>query len=176
MTGARASSPFPSSVSRWNCLEIRSDQLAVKHTKLTSACDLPDGDRDATTAKRPDGGVRSWGMGKRSPRGAISAAGYERMRFDQRENDGSARALAKIRPRPSSGCSRGLVEPQTRSHLRAGDTNEAIQMLDLLLEFFADGAHWTRGHYHDGDGWRCLIGALGYLRRKHHVSSAPRAG
>jgi hypothetical protein len=54
MTGGRASSPFPSSVSRWNCLEIRSDQLAVKHTKLTSACDLPDGDRDATAPKRPE--------------------------------------------------------------------------------------------------------------------------
>jgi len=52
----------------------------------------------------------------------------------------------------------------------AGDTNEAIQMFDLLLEFLADGAHWTRGHYHDVDGRSCLIGAL-VLRRKHHASS-----
>ena len=42
----------------------------------------------------------------------------------------------------------------------AGDTNEAIQMFDLLLEFLADGAHWTRGHYHNGDGRCCLIGAF----------------
>jgi hypothetical protein len=34
--------------------------------------------------------------------------------------------------------------------MRAGDKNEAVQMLDLLLEFFADGARWTRGRYHDG--------------------------
>jgi hypothetical protein len=53
----------------------------------------------------------------------------------------------------------------------AGNTNEAVQMLDLLLEFFADGAHWTRDRYHDGHGRRCLIGALNYLRRKHHVPS-----
>ena len=54
--------------------------------------------------------------------------------------------------------------------MRADDTNELIQMLDLLLEFLADGAHWTRGHYHDVDGRCCLIGAL-VLRRKHHASS-----
>ena len=29
--------------------------------------------------------------------------------------------------------------------MRAGDTKEPIQMLDLLLEFFTYGAHWTRG-------------------------------
>jgi hypothetical protein len=46
--------------------------------------------------------------------------------------------------------------------MRAGDTNEAIQMLDLLLEFLADGALPNRRPR--------------YLRRKHHVSRAPRAG
>jgi hypothetical protein len=55
--------------------------------------------------------------------------------------------------------------------LREGDTNDAVQMLDLLLEFFVDGARWTRGCYHDGNGRRCLIGALDYLPRKHHVPS-----
>jgi hypothetical protein len=55
--------------------------------------------------------------------------------------------------------------------MRAGDKNEAVQMLDLLLEFFADGARWTRGRYHDGLGRHCLIGALDYLRRKYHVPS-----
>jgi hypothetical protein len=55
----------------------------------------------------------------------------------------------------------------------SGDTNEAVQMLDILLEFFSNGAHWTRGRYHDGQGRYCLIGALHYLRRKHHVPSGP---
>ncbi len=40
-----------------------------------------------------------------------------------------------------------------------------------MLEFFADGARWTRGRYHDGLGRHCLIGALNYLHRKHHVLS-----
>lgn len=53
--------------------------------------------------------------------------------------------------------------------------NEAVQMLDLLLDFFADGAHWTRGRFDDGQGGRCLIGALGYLQRKHHVASSGAA-
>jgi len=51
------------------------------------------------------------------------------------------------------------------------DTGKAVEVLDLLLEFFGEtGAHWTRGRYHDGHGRRCLIGALDYLRRKHRVS------
>ena len=36
----------------------------------------------------------------------------------------------------------------------------AVQMLDLLLEFFVDDAYWMVGHYHDGDRRRCLVGAL----------------
>ncbi len=52
------------------------------------------------------------------------------------------------------------------------DTGKAVQVLDLLLEFFGEsGAHWTRGRYHDGHGRRCIIGALDYLRRKHRVPS-----
>jgi hypothetical protein len=59
--------------------------------------------------------------------------------------------------------------------MRAHNPNEAVQMLDLLLDFFADGAHWTRGRLDDGHGGRCLIGALGYLQRKHHVASSGAA-
>jgi hypothetical protein len=67
---------------------------------------------------------------------------------------------------------REIVEPQNQERrMRADDLNEAVQMLDLLLEFFADGVHWTRGAYNDGHGRRCLIGALDYLCREHHASS-----
>jgi len=45
----------------------------------------------------------------------------------------------------------------------------AVQMLDLLQEFFADDACWMRGHYHDGGDRRCLIGALDHLQRNHHI-------
>ena len=36
----------------------------------------------------------------------------------------------------------------------------AEQLLDLMLEFFADDGHWTRGRYDDGNGGHCLVGAL----------------
>jgi hypothetical protein len=54
--------------------------------------------------------------------------------------------------------------------MRAIETTEAVQMLDLLLEYFADGRHWTRGRFY-GNGRHCLVGALNYLRREHRVAS-----
>jgi hypothetical protein len=50
---------------------------------------------------------------------------------------------------------------------------KAVQLLDLMLEFFSDDAHWTRGHYDDGHGGHCLVGALLYLSRKHRLPAAP---
>jgi hypothetical protein len=46
---------------------------------------------------------------------------------------------------------------------------KAAQLLDLMLEFFADGGHWTRGRYDDGNGGHCLVGALLHLSRKHRL-------
>jgi hypothetical protein len=46
---------------------------------------------------------------------------------------------------------------------------KAVQLLDLMLEFFADGGHWTRGRYDDGSGGHCLVGALLHLSRKHRL-------
>jgi len=54
--------------------------------------------------------------------------------------------------------------------MRAIDTTEAVQMLDLLSEYFADGRHWTRGRFYS-HGRHCLVGALNYLRREHRVAS-----
>jgi hypothetical protein len=50
---------------------------------------------------------------------------------------------------------------------------KAVQWLDLMLEFFADGGHWTRGSYDDGNGGHCLVGALLHLSRKHRLPTAP---
>jgi hypothetical protein len=50
---------------------------------------------------------------------------------------------------------------------------KAVQLLDLMLEFFADDVHWTRGSYDDGKGGHCLVGALLHLGRKHHLPTAP---
>jgi hypothetical protein len=37
---------------------------------------------------------------------------------------------------------------------------KAVDMLDLLIEFFDDGEHWIKGKLDDGAGNRCLVGAL----------------
>jgi hypothetical protein len=50
---------------------------------------------------------------------------------------------------------------------------KAVQLLDLMLEFFADDGHWTRGSYDDGNGGHCLVGALLHLSRKHRLPMAP---
>jgi hypothetical protein len=53
------------------------------------------------------------------------------------------------------------------------DTAKAVQLLDLMLKFFADDGHWTRGSYDDGKGGHCLVGALLRLGRKHGLPTAP---
>ena len=50
---------------------------------------------------------------------------------------------------------------------------QAVQLLDLMLEHFADDGYWTRGRYDDGNGGRCLVGALLHLSRKHRLPRAP---
>jgi hypothetical protein len=50
---------------------------------------------------------------------------------------------------------------------------KAVQLLDLMLDFFADDGHWARGCYHDGNGGHCLVGALLHLSRKHRLATAP---
>ena len=47
---------------------------------------------------------------------------------------------------------------------------QGVQLLDLMLEYFADDGHWTRGRYDDGNGGHCLVGALLHLSRKHRLS------
>jgi hypothetical protein len=53
------------------------------------------------------------------------------------------------------------------------EMGKAVQLLDLMLEFFTDDAHWTRGRYDDGHGGHCLVGALLHLSREHRLPSAP---
>ena len=53
------------------------------------------------------------------------------------------------------------------------DTAKAVQLLDLMLEFFADDGYWTRGSYDDGKGGHRLVGALLHLGRKHRLPTTP---
>src|SRR5499425_3657553 len=50
---------------------------------------------------------------------------------------------------------------------------QAVQLLDLMLEYFADDGHWTRGGYDDGKGGHCLVGAILHLSREHRLPRAP---
>ena len=54
-----------------------------------------------------------------------------------------------------------------------GEIAKAVQLLDLMLEFFADDGHWTRGRYDDGNGGHCVVGAVLHLSRKHCLPKAP---
>ena len=50
---------------------------------------------------------------------------------------------------------------------------KAVDMLDLLIEFFDDGEHWIKGKLDDGAGNRCLVGALRDIRDGHNLHGAP---
>jgi hypothetical protein len=58
----------------------------------------------------------------------------------------------------------GAIKPMGEAEI-----TKAVQLLDLMLEFFADDGHWTRGRYDDGNGGHCLVGALLYLSRKYRL-------
>jgi hypothetical protein len=53
------------------------------------------------------------------------------------------------------------------------EISKAVQLLDLMLEFFAEDRHWTRGSYDDGHGGHCLVGALLHLTREHRLPAKP---
>jgi nicotinamidase-related amidase len=75
-----------------------------------------------------------------------------------------AAAHDMVRLLPASGALKPMPEAQIV---------QAVQLLDLMLEHFADDGHWTRGRYDDGNGGHCLVGALLHLSRKHRLSRAP---
>jgi len=69
-----------------------------------------------------------------------------------------------LRSLPGSGAIKPMPEAEVA---------KAIQLLDLMLEYFADDGHWTRGCYNDGRGGHCLVGAILHLSRKHRLPKAP---
>jgi hypothetical protein len=60
--------------------------------------------------------------------------------------------------------------------MREAEISTAVQLLDLMLEYFGDDGAWTRGCYDDGNGGRCLVGALLHLGRKHRLPTSPAIG
>src|SRR3954465_5142128 len=69
----------------------------------------------------------------------------------------------------------GCVRRQHRSAqpMPEAEIAQAVQLLNLMLEHFAEDGHWTRGRYDDGNGGHCLVGALLHLSRKHRLPAAP---
>jgi hypothetical protein len=57
--------------------------------------------------------------------------------------------------------------------MRDAEIAKTVQLLDLMIEHFADDGRWTRGRYDDGKGGLCLVGALLHLSREHHLPRAP---
>ena len=55
----------------------------------------------------------------------------------------------------------------------ADTTGKVLQLLDLVLEFFADEDHWIRDRYGDGRGRRCLVGAVRDFGFVHALPQAP---
>ena len=54
----------------------------------------------------------------------------------------------------------------------AHSDEKAVDLLDLLIEFFDDGERWIKGKIDDGAGNRCLFGALRYIRDGHNLHGA----
>src|SRR5580693_8071318 len=113
-------------------------------------------------------GVIRWVPGVRQP--------TSRQRQEQRFGFGRAGGFAvsaamrmtaagdRLLPSPRSGAVKPMPEAQIM---------QAVQLLDLMLEHFADDGHWTRGRYDDGNGGHCLVGALLHLSREHRLPRAP---
>lgn len=55
----------------------------------------------------------------------------------------------------------------------AADAAKAVQMIDLLCQFFDDGRRWIRDEFHDHDGNRCLVGAMRHIRAVRHFYGDP---
>jgi hypothetical protein len=84
---------------------------------------------------------------------------------------GEARCFAALRiaaARDTFVARTGRVQPMPEAQIA-----EAVQLLDLMLEHFADDGRWTQGRYDDGNGGHCLVGALLHLSRKHRLPRAP---
>jgi hypothetical protein len=55
----------------------------------------------------------------------------------------------------------GALEPMPEAKIA-----QTVQLLDLMLDHFADDGHWTRGRYDDGNDGHCLVRALLHLSRQ----------
>jgi hypothetical protein len=50
------------------------------------------------------------------------------------------------------------------------DPTEAVEILDMLLQFYGEGERWVKGRLSDRRGNRCLIGALDFVSGHHGMN------
>src|SRR5262252_2329541 len=55
----------------------------------------------------------------------------------------------------------------------ADTSSKTLQVLDHILELFADDDHSARGRYHDPHGRHCLVGAVLHFSAKHALPRGP---
>jgi hypothetical protein len=79
----------------------------------------------------------------------------------------SGRTIVPARDTVRSLTGSGTLKPTPKAQIA-----QAVQLLDLILEHFADDGCWTRGRYDDGNGGHCLVGALLHLSSKHRLPKA----
>jgi hypothetical protein len=53
--------------------------------------------------------------------------------------------------------------------MHARDPAEAVEVLNLLLNFFGDGERWIKGRLSDRRGKCCLVGALEFVSSHHAI-------
>ena len=114
-------------------------------------------------APYPGDDMISWLVSAATSRIATRASS-SRLFFDERGPMRAVEADDRLLPDPGSR----VIKPMPET-----ETAKTVQLLDLMLEFFADDGHWTRGCYDDGNGGRCLVGALLHLSREHRLPTAP---
>src|SRR5271154_1827821 len=78
---------------------------------------------------------------------AHAAARRQRQKRERRPMPAAA-AGDRLPRHPGLGASKPMPE---------AEIVKAVQLLDLMLAFFADDGHWTRGRYDDGNGGHCLV-------------------
>jgi hypothetical protein len=79
------------------------------------------------------------------------------------------RIAATLAQRYSVGLS--VLPPRNSPMSDQASALNAMRMIDLLIEFFGPvGEHWLQGDFRQGRERRCLVDAVGYLRRKNRIS------
>jgi len=54
---------------------------------------------------------------------------------------------------------------------RLATESKAIMIFDAMEQLFDGGAHWGKGHFYDGEGRYCLVGALRHISDIQVVNS-----